>query len=242
MGWVQTVVDGAVNLVSTIVSINRRRKANEATSDVGGIKRQKKNDEKNEEYSPFIPNFNQFPSRRITATTNAAFDASSMIPDFRGIGTTSSIGAVASTTVTNNNTLSPSLVVVDDGSEASMLPLELFGEDNLSDNNDNELSVEEKLEEIYRTLVELGGQAGEDVLDQAQAQFALMERIMADYPHLKYNNRFVLALAVLCKSNDRSIRRGAERLLLSIDSQFIECAHDMISLIRSGIITVADGE
>ena len=126
---------------------------------------------------------------------------------------------------------------VDDGSEASSSK---FDEDNLSDNN--ELSVEEKLEEIYRTLVELGGQEGDDVLDQAKAQFALVERIMADCPHLKHNNRFVLVLSVLCKSNDRSIRRGAERLLLRIDSQFIECAHEMISLIHSGIITVADGE
>ena len=90
----------------------------------------------------------------------------------------------------------------------------------------------EEAEDIIRILVELGGKEGDDILVKAQAQFERVKRIMTDCPHLKYNNRFVLALAVLL----------LEQMLLTIDSQFIECAHEMISLIHSGIITVADGE
>ena len=103
------------------------------------------------------------------------------------------------------------------------------------------ITMNSRLRRNWKKFI-VGGQEGDNILVQAQAQFERVERIMADCPHLKHNNRFVLVLSVLCKSNDRSIRRGAERLLLRIDSQFIECAHEMISLIHSGIITVADGE
>ena len=254
----QSVFNGAISFVSSIISDRRRKAIDHATSD-GATKRQKKT-HFTIDPSSVIPTLDRIPSR-TTTTHRFVIDPSSVIP----IRTTVSFSDVASTASSEQPSFGPSEQPsfgpseepsfgpseqplfepsegpsfgpsVDDGSEASSK----FDEDNLSDNN--ELSVEEKLEEIYCTLVELGGKEGDDILVKAQAQFERVKRIMTDCPHLKYNNRFVLALAVLCKSNDRSIRRGAEQMLLTIDSQFIECAHKMISLIHLGIITVADGE
>ena len=103
---------------------------------------------------------------------------------------------------------------------------------------------DEELKRLVHTIVELGGQEGDDIPDQARTLVADMEHIMEKYSYLKSNNQFVTALSVLCKSNVRSVRRDAERLLLTIDNQFIQsdCANPIINLIQSGIITEGNGK
>ena len=103
---------------------------------------------------------------------------------------------------------------------------------------------DEELKRLVHTIVELGGQEGDDIPDQARTLVADMEHIMEKYSYLKSNNQFVTALSVLCKSNVRSVRQDAERLLLTIDTQFIQsdCANPIINLIRSGIVTEGNGK
>ena len=103
---------------------------------------------------------------------------------------------------------------------------------------------DEEMRRLVHAIVELGGQEGDNITDQARTLVADMELIMEKCPYLKSNNQFVTALSVLCKSNVRSVRQDAERLLLTIDTQFIQsdCANPIINLIRSGIITEGNGK